>query len=206
MVSQLINQARPVGNSPVESEIVDNLPVEQATVLPRRTMGAMPNSYAVEAYCDEVMLTADDLMYGEHVYPLQNIISMQIIKLHKKQRRLKTKDRNFVGLAAIAAGIVLALSPLVLILRAFGLTLAVASVVYLLIFYLIIGEQQTGEYGLLVEMKRGIKRVLTSHSLRAIQKLYHLLFHRLQKYNPANETLIVNMYTGEVSRESDLLT
>ncbi|MEM9164577.1 MAG: hypothetical protein AAGC54_16120, partial [Cyanobacteria bacterium P01_F01_bin.4] len=131
MVSQLINQARPVGNSPAESEIVDNLPVEQAIVLPKRTMGAMPNSYAVEAYCDEVMLTADDLMCGEHVYPLQNIISMQIIKLRKKGGRLRTKARNFLGLAAIAAGIVLALSPLPLVVRAFGLTLVVASTVYL---------------------------------------------------------------------------
>ncbi|MEO0457474.1 MAG: DUF6232 family protein [Cyanobacteria bacterium P01_A01_bin.114] len=201
MVNQPVNQSQPS----LSPDISPDISIDQAGAASRRTLDAAPNSYAVDAYCDEVLITCDDLLYGTHAYPLQNIISMQIIRLRQKGAGLTSKPRHFVGLAAIAAGLILALSPLALAVRLLGLFIAVASAVYLLMSYLKVGEQKNGEYGLLVEMKLGIRRVLTSHSLRAIQRLYHLLFDRLQQYNPTAETLIVNMYTGEVSRESDQL-
>ena len=165
----------------------------------------MPNFYKVEPYCDEATITATDLRYGNHVYLLQDILSMQIIKLRKQRWNFGAKTRAFGGLTASVAGLIIAFKPPVPTAGLFGLLIAIVSTTYLLIFYLFIGPRKTGEYGLLIETNPGTKRVLTSNSLRAIQTLYKVLFNRFQQYNPTAETLIVNMYTSETYRGRDRL-
>ncbi|MEM9163840.1 MAG: DUF6232 family protein [Cyanobacteria bacterium P01_F01_bin.4] len=188
MISHRINQFQGVGD----------LPTAKRTLAPTTPSAPDPLPYIVDPYHDEVLLNATDLLYGDRAYPLRNISSLEVITLRRKRLDAQHKTRKLFGLAALVAGLILAFSPLVLAIRVFGLGMAVLSLIAFLVFYLLIGEKKLGKYGLSLEMDAGTKRVLTSHNTQAIQKLYHLLDERLKRKYFAGETLMVNMYTGEV--------
>ncbi|MEM9905692.1 MAG: DUF6232 family protein [Cyanobacteria bacterium P01_D01_bin.44] len=189
MISHHIHQFQGLGD----------LPIAKRTLAPTNPSAPEPISYIVESYQDEVLLNATDLLYGDRVYPLLNISSLEVITLRRKRLDAQYKTRKLLGLTALVAGLILAFSPLILAIRAIGLGMAVLSLTSFLVFYLLIGEKKLGKYGLSLEMEGGTKRVLTSHNTQAIQKLYHLLDERLKQRSFAGETLVVNMYTGEVS-------
>ncbi|MEO1353439.1 MAG: DUF6232 family protein [Cyanobacteria bacterium J06635_15] len=189
MISQRINQFQGLGD----------LPTAKRTLAPINSSGPDPTPYVVAPYCDEALLNTTDVLYGDRVYPLRNIASMQMITLRRKKLDSQHKTRKLLGLAALVSGLILTFSPMVLAFRAVGLGMAALSLIYFLVFYLVIGEKKLGRYGLTLEMETGVKHVVTSHNTQAIQKLYHLLHERLKRTHFADETLVVNMYTGEVA-------
>ena len=73
------------------------------------------------------------------------------------------------------------LSPMLLLFRIFGLLNVVVSMGYLIRFYWNITHQQIGEYGLLIEIQHDVQRVITSHSLKAIQMTYRAVTSTIGK-------------------------
>ncbi|MEO0457473.1 MAG: DUF6232 family protein [Cyanobacteria bacterium P01_A01_bin.114] len=210
MISQQVSQTQTTESRSTESRstavstLAPNTPILKSNL----------NDCIVEAYHDEVLINPTDLLYGENAYPLQDVLSIKTITLRRRKLGAKRKNRKLLGLATLVLGLILAFSSLSLAIRILGVIGATLSAICFLIFYLVIGERKWGKYGLLLEIRAGRKHVLTSHNMKAIQKLYYFLAHRLQQYpsqqyraqqyrpqqcNLVDETLIVNMYTGEVS-------
>ncbi len=155
------------------------------------------NSYTVELFWDEALVTATELFYGQTTYLLENIDSLQILKLHGKRSVIKKKLSNFLAGTITTVGLVLLLGPVTWFLHLLGLILAVASMGYAIYFNWWLEQRRRGEFGLLMTMKLNSKVVITSHSLKAIQALYQIMFRRLDMADPNGESLMVNMYTGQ---------
>ncbi|MEM9265322.1 MAG: hypothetical protein AAGA46_07335 [Cyanobacteria bacterium P01_F01_bin.13] len=158
-----------------------------------------PSSYSVELFWDEALVTETELLYGETAYPLTAIESLQILKLRRRRSIIQKKISNFLAGMMAAAGIVLLLGPLAWFIRVLGLLLVSSSIGYAIYFNWWVEQRRRGEFGLLMTMKAEAKVVITSHSLKAIQALYQVLFRRLDAVNPVDESLMVNMYTGEIT-------
>lgn len=156
-----------------------------------------PGSYTVEIFWDEALVTSTDLLYGKTAYPLENIDSLQILKLHRRRSVIQKKLSNFLACLVAAFGLVLLFSSLAWSVHILGLLLALSSMSYAVYFNWWVEQRRRGEFGLLMTMKLDSKVVITSHSLKAIQTLYQIMFRRLDGVNPAAESLMVNMYTGE---------
>ncbi|MEM7066693.1 MAG: hypothetical protein AAF572_26450 [Cyanobacteria bacterium P01_B01_bin.77] len=166
-------------------------------------MDYKPDSYTVKLFCDETLITATELLYGKTSYLLTEIDSLQILKLHRKRSVIQKKFSNFIAGVIIVAGVVLLLSPVTWSVRLLDLCLITASTVYVLYFNWWVEQRRRGEFGLIMTMRAGAKVAITSHSLKAIQALYQIMFSRLDGGNLSGESLVVNMYTGDtVSRHA----
>ncbi len=157
------------------------------------------NSYTVELFWDEALVTATELLYGQATYPLENIDSLQILKLHRRRTIIQKKLSNFLASMIATVGLVLLLGPVAWSVHLLGLILAVGSISYAVYFNWWLEQRRRGEFGLLMTMKLNSKVVITSHSLKAIQALYQIMFRRLDMADPTGESLMINMYTGETS-------
>ncbi|MGD1948228.1 MAG: hypothetical protein ACFB14_01100 [Leptolyngbyaceae cyanobacterium] len=157
-----------------------------------------PKAYTVELFWDEVLITATELFYGEAVYRLEDIDSLQILKLHRRRTIIQKKITNFLAGIISTISLVLIITPVAWLVRGLGGILLVSSLGYAIYFNWWLEQRRRGEFGLLITMKIDSKVVITSHSLTAIQTLYQIMFRRLDRVNPADESLMVNMYTGEI--------
>ncbi|MEM1255591.1 MAG: hypothetical protein AAGI69_24395 [Cyanobacteria bacterium P01_H01_bin.21] len=163
------------------------------------TTKTKPKAYTVELFWDEVLITATELFYGEAVYRLDDIDSLQILKLHRRRTIIQKKITNFLAGIVATIGLLLIITPVLwLLIRGLGGILLVGSLGYAVYFNWWLEQRRRGEFGLLMTMKVDSKVVITSHSLAAIQTLYQIMFRRLDRGNPAAESLMVNMYTGEI--------
>ena len=179
------------------SLVADELVLDVVPQSSQPTLDAKPNSYTVELFWDEAMVTATELLYGETTYPLENIDSLQILKLHRKRSVIQKKLSNFVAGVIMTAGLVLFFSPLSWPIRILDLIMVIGSISYVVYFNWWIEQRRRGEFGLVMTMKIDSKVVITSHSLKAIQALYQIMFRRLDMANLSDKSLMVNMYTGE---------
>ena len=180
--------------------VADDLILDTKTLPSQYYLGSTkpkPSSYTVELFWDEVLVTATELFYGEAVYLLDDIDSVQILKLHRRRTIIQKKITNFLAGVVATIGLALLISPLPWLVLAMGLTLVVGSIGYAVYFNWWLEQRRRGEFGLLMIMKIDSKVVITSHSLAAIQTLYQIVFRRLDRGNPGAESLMVNMYTGE---------
>ena len=156
-------------------------------------------AYTVELFWDEARVTATELLYGETIYPLKNIDSLQIQKLHRRRSVIKKKLSNFLVVMIMTIGVVLLFTPLSWLFRLLDLVLIMASISYAIYFNWWVEQRRRGEFGLIMTMKVESQVVITSHSLKAIQALYQIMFRRLDLANPNDESLMVNMYTGDIA-------
>lgn len=179
----------------------DELVLKDKSSPPQPQMESKPGSYTVKLFCDETLVTATELVYGKASYLLTEIDSLQILKLHRKRSVIQKKLSNFIAGVVITAGLVLLLSPVTWSVRLLDVCLITASTVYVIYFNWWVEQRRLGEFGLLMTMRAGAKVAITSHSLKAIQALYQIMFSRLDGGNFSHESLVVNMYTGDtVSR------
>ena len=162
------------------------------------TTKSKPKAYTVELFWDEVLITATELFYGEAVYRLEDIDSLQILKLHRRRTIIQKKITNFLAGIIATIGLLLIITPVASLVRGLGGMLMMSSLGYAVYFNWWLEQRRRGEFGLLMTMKIDSKVVITSHSLAAIQTLYQIMFRRLDRVNPAAESLMVNMYTGEI--------
>ena len=180
--------------------VANDLVLDTVTLPPKLYSDARkskPSSYTVELFWDEALVTATELLYGKATYPLENIDSLQILKLHRRRSIIQKKLSNFLAGMISTIGLVLLIGTLPWLVHVLGLILVVSSIGYVVYFNWWLEQRRRGEFGLLITMKLDSKVVITSHSLKAIQTLYQIMFHRLDMTNPNDETLMVNMYTGE---------
>ncbi|MEO0395317.1 MAG: DUF6232 family protein [Cyanobacteria bacterium P01_A01_bin.137] len=179
------------------SLVADDLVLDVTPQLSQPNGDAKPNSYTVELFWDEAMVTATELLYGQATYPLKNIDSLQILKLHRKRSVIQKKLSNFLAGVMMTVGLVLLFSPLPWPVRILDLIMVIGSISYVVYFNWWIEQRRRGEFGLVMTMKIDSKVVITSHSLKAIQALYQIMFRRLDMANLGDKSLMVNMYTGE---------
>ena len=179
------------------SLVADDLVLDVTPQLSQPNADAKPNAYTVELFWDEAMVTATELLYGKATYPLKNIDSLQILKLHRKRSVIQKKLSNFLAGVIMTAGLVLFFSPLSWPIRILDLIMVIGSISYVVYFNWWIEQRRRGEFGLVMTMKIDSKVVITSHSLKAIQALYQIMFRRLDMANLSDKSLMVNMYTGE---------
>ncbi|MEL6131291.1 MAG: hypothetical protein AAFR30_15480, partial [Cyanobacteria bacterium J06628_4] len=125
------------------------------------------------------------------------IDSLQILKLHRKRSVIQKKLSNFLAAVIMTVGLVLLFSPLPWPVRILDLIMVIGSISYVVYFNWWIEQRRRGEFGLVMTMKIDSKVVITSHSLKAIQTLYQIMFRRLDMANLSEQSLMVNMYTGE---------
>ena len=157
-----------------------------------------PNSYTVELFQDEVRLTATELVYGHTSYALKDIDSLQILKLHRKRSIFQKQVNTFLATVVATAGLLLLLNSLAWFIYVLNIILILGSISYAVYFNWWIEQRRRGEFGLVMTMKLEAKVVITSHSLKAIQTLYQILFQHLDRTQLSNEFLTINMYTGEI--------
>ena len=138
------------------------------------------------------------MLYGEAAYPLENIDSLQILKLERRRSVIRKKLSNFVAGVIATIGAVLLLSSLAWPIRGLGLLLASSSIGYAVYFNWWIEQRGRGEFGLVLTTKAASTVVITSHSLKAVQSLYQVIFRRLDTVNSSDEPLMINMYTGAI--------
>ena len=179
------------------SLVADDLVLDVTPQLSQPNADAKPNAYTVELFWDEAMVTATELLYGKATYPLKNIDSLQILKLHRKRSVIQKKLSNFLAGVIMTVGLVMLFSLLPWPLRVFDLMMVIGSISYVVYFNWWIEQRRRGEFGLVMTMKIDSKVVITSHSLKAIQTLYQIMFRRLDVANLGEQPLMVNMYTGE---------
>ncbi|MEO1445123.1 MAG: hypothetical protein AAFV46_02605 [Cyanobacteria bacterium J06635_11] len=151
----------------------------------------------VEPFTDNVLVTPNNLLYADQNYFLKDIASFQVVKLSCRKSAIHKKFVNLLGTIAITIGLILlyaAPAPLSLI----GSGMAGLSILYLSLFYWRLLHQKVGEYGLLVHLHPGHRRVITSHSLRAIQNLFQALLQCLERPEETDNFVSVNMYTGDI--------
>ncbi|EKU99328.1 hypothetical protein Lepto7375DRAFT_1355 [Leptolyngbya sp. PCC 7375] len=180
--------------------VANELVLDTATLSPRLHVdkqASQPSSYTVEIFWDEALVTATELLYGETVHPIQNIDSLQIVKLHRRRSVIQKKLSNFAAGIIATIGVVLVIGSLPWLVHVFGMLLFISSLGYAVYFNWWIEQRRRGEFGLVMTMQTEAKVVITSHSLKAIQTLYQILFRRLDQVNLNDESLMVNMYTGE---------
>ncbi|WP_161634968.1 DUF6232 family protein [Leptolyngbya sp. Heron Island J] len=180
--------------------VADDL-MPDVTSLPQvssASTGPKPNSYTVELFRDEARVTATELLYGHSSYALKDIDSLQISKLHRKRSIFQKKVNTFLASIVATAGLLLLLNALTWFIYVLNLILIIGSISYAIYFNWWIEQRRRGEFGLVMTMKPNAKVVITSHSLKAIQTLYQLLFRRMDMSPHTNESLTVNMYTGEI--------
>lgn len=179
------------------SLVADDLVLDVTPQLSQPNADAKPNAYTVELFWDEAMVTATELLYGKATYPLKNIDSLQILKLHRKRSVIQKKLSNFLAGVIMTVGLVMLFSPLPWPVRVLDLMMVIGSISYVVYFNWWIEQRRRGEFGLVMTMKIDSKVVITSHSLKAIQTLYQIMFRRLDVANLGEQPLMVNMYTGE---------
>ena len=179
------------------SLVADDLVLDVTPQLSQPNADAKPNAYTVELFWDEAMVTATELLYGKATYPLKNIDSLQILKLHRKRSVIQKKLSNFLAGVIMTVGLVMLFSPLPWPVRVLDLMMVIGSISYVVYFNWWIEQRRRGEFGLVMTMKINSKVVITSHSLKAIQTLYQIMFRRLDVANLGEQPLMVNMYTGE---------
>ncbi len=179
------------------SLVADELVLDVTPQLSQPNADAKPNAYTVELFWDEAMVTATELLYGKATYPLKNIDSLQILKLHRKRSVIQKKLSNFLAGVIMTVGLVMLFSPLPWPVRVLDLMMVIGSISYVVYFNWWIEQRRRGEFGLVMTMKIDSKVVITSHSLKAIQTLYQIMFRRLDVANLGEQPLMVNMYTGE---------
>ncbi|MBE9069666.1 hypothetical protein IQ260_23755 [Leptolyngbya cf. ectocarpi LEGE 11479] len=193
------HQNRVPGSKPTLRDVflvADELVLKGEASLPQPQAESKPGSYTVKIFCDETLITATELLYGKTSYLLTEIDSLQILKLHRKRSVIQKKLTNFIAGVIIAAGFVLLLSPVTWPVRLLDVCLIAASTVYVIYFNWWVEQRRRGEFGLIMTMRAGAKVAITSHSLKAIQALYQVMFSRLDGGNFSGESLVVNMYTG----------
>lgn len=178
------------------SLVVDDLVLDKQALQPYSD--SKPGSYTVRIFWDEALVTSTDLLYGKITYPLEEIDSLQILKLHRKRSVIQKKLSNFVAGILIGVGLLLSLCPVLWLFRILGLILILASAGYVAYFNWWIEQRRRGEFGLLMTTNAESKIVITSHNVKAIQALYRSIFRRLENSNPGAESLVINMYTGEI--------
>lgn len=179
------------------SLVADDLVLDVTPQLSQPNADAKPNAYTVELFWDEAMVTATELLYGKATYPLKNIDSLQILKLHRKRSVIQKKLSNFLAGVIMTVGLVMLFSTLPWPVRVLDLMMVIGSISYVVYFNWWIEQRRRGEFGLVMTMKIDSKVVITSHSLKAIQTLYQIMFRRLDVANLGEQPLMVNMYTGE---------
>ena len=179
------------------SLVADDLVLDVTPQLSQPNADAKPNAYTVELFWDEAMVTATELLYGKATYPLKNIDSLQILKLHRKRSVIQKKLSNFLAGVIMTVGLVMLFSHLPWPVRVLDLMMVIGSISYVVYFNWWIEQRRRGEFGLVMTMKIDSKVVITSHSLKAIQTLYQIMFRRLDVANLGEQPLMVNMYTGE---------
>ncbi|MDV3349094.1 DUF6232 family protein [Leptothoe sp. LEGE 181152] len=180
--------------------VANELVLDTAPLSPRLHVdkqASQPSSHTVEIFWDEALVTATELLYGEAAYPIKNIDSLQIVKLHRRRSVIQKKLSNFVAGIIATIGVVLVIGSLPWLVHVFGMLLFISSLGYAVYFNWWIEQRRRGEFGLVMTMQTESKVVITSHSLKAIQTLYQILFRRLDQVNLNDESLMVNMYTGE---------
>lgn len=155
------------------------------------------SSYTVELFWDDALVTATELFYGKAIYPLENIDSLQILRLNQRRSIFQKKLSNFLAKTIATVGLILLFGPVAWSVHLLGLILAVGSVGYAVYFNWWVEQRRQGEFGLLMTTKLDAKVVITSHNLKAIQSLYQIIFGRLGGDNLAAEPLVINMYTGK---------
>lgn len=199
-------QSFPLGSNLALTDItlvVDDLVLDAAPPSPQphanSAVESKQNSYTIELFLDEALVSATELLYGQTTYPLENIDSLQILKLHRRRSVIQKKLSNFLAGILATIGLVLLLSPVPWPVHVLGLVLAVSSVGYAVYFNWWLEQRRRGEFGLLMTMKLDSKVVITSHNLKAIQSLYQIMFQRLDRVDLNAESLMVNMYTGETN-------
>lgn len=165
---------------------------------PQRVIHARQTKLYLEPFSDNMVITASYLQHSNRSYPIKYLKTIQIIKLQGRPSIITQKITNLLGLIAISIGLVLVISPVLLLFRLFGLLNIIISMIYLARFYWNIAHQKNGEYGLLIEIHHDIPRVITSNSLKAIQMTYRAILERLENSEPITGLLFVDMYTGEV--------
>ena len=179
------------------SLVADDLVLDVTPQLSQPNADAKPNAYTVELFWDEAMVTATELLYGKATYPLKNIDSLQILKLHRKRSVIQKKLSNFLAGVIMTVGLVMLFSHLPWPVRVLDLMMVIGSISYVVYFNWWNEQRRRGEFGLVMTMKIDSKVVITSHSLKAIQTLYQIMFRRLDVANLGEQPLMVNMYTGE---------
>ena len=178
------------------SLVADELMLDVTTQTPPGNLAPKSSgSYTVEFFSDEALITATELLYGEATYSLKDIDSLQILKLHRKRSVIQKKLSNFLAAMLTTIGLTLCLSPVSWPIRLLALMFAIGSIAYVVYFNWWVEQRGRGEFGLLLTTKLDAKVVITSHSLKAIQALYQIIFGRLD--GGVGEPLVVNMYTGE---------
>lgn len=180
------------------SVIADELVLDTVPSAPQQLSKAKSGGgYTIELFRDEAQVTATELLYGENRYFLGDIDALQILKLQRKRSVIQKKLSSFLAGMLIAFGLVLVFGPLFWVIRVLGLVLTLMSIGYIVYFNWWIEQRGRGEFGLLMTTKFNTKVVITSHSLKAIQALYQIVFGRLDGGNLNSEPLTVNMYTGD---------
>lgn len=152
----------------------------------------------VEPFTDNVLVTPNNLLYADKNYFLKDISSFQVVKLSCRKSAVHKKFLNLLGTLTITISLILYFSSNSPMLHLASGFLIAATVAYLSFFYWQLLHQKVGEYGLLVHMQPGYRRVITSHSLRAIQNLFQALLQCLERPEETNNFLSVNMYTGDI--------
>ncbi len=181
--------------------VADDLILDTSTLSAKvhpNAQESKPSSYTVALFCDEALVTRTELLYGEAAYPLENIDSLQILKLERRRSVIRKKLSNFVAGIIATIGAVLLLSSLAWPIRCLGLLLASCSIGYAVYFNWWIEQRGRGEFGLVLTTKAASTVVITSHSLKAVQSLYQVIFRRLDTVNSSDEPLMINMYTGAI--------
>ena len=181
--------------------VANEMVSDAATLSTKRYSNAtksQPNSYTIELFWDEALVTATELLYGKTIYPLENIDSLQILKLYRRRSVIQKKISNFLAAIVATAGLVLFFSSFTWLAHVLGVVLAISSGGYAIYFNWWVEQRRRGEFGLMVTMKVDSKIVITSHSLKAVQALYQVMFCRLDQSHAMTESLRVNMYTGEI--------
>lgn len=184
--------------------VADDLVLDTASPPPQlysQSVDSRQNSYTVELFWDEALVTATELLYGPMAYPLEDIDSLQILKLHRKRSIFQKKVSNFLAGTTTTAGLILLFGPVSWSVHFLGFVLAAGSVGCAVYFNWWLEQRRRGKFGLLMTMKLDSKVVITSHSLKAIQSLYQIVFRRLDTADASGESLMVNMYTGETSSD-----
>lgn len=152
----------------------------------------------VERFTDNVLVTPNNLLYADQNYFLRDIASFQVVKFSCRKSALYQKFVNLLSSILITIGLILFFSPTSMVMHIIGVALVVLNIGYLGYFYWRLLHQKTGEYGLLIHFQSGQRRVITSHSLRAIQHLFQSLLQCLERPEETNNFVSVNMYTGDL--------
>ena len=179
------------------SVVADEMVLDTAPTSSKQLSKPQSGTYSIELFRDEAQVTATELLYGENRYSLGDVDALQILKLQRRRSVIQKKLSNFLAGILISLGLVLLFSPLFWPVRVFGIILTMASIGYVVYFNWWIEQRGRGEFGLLMTTKCNTQVVITSHSLRAIQALYQIMFRRLEGNTGNSEPLTVNMYTGE---------